>query len=298
MVPGLHLAWCMWNGRGVIFAGSPRVDDVGRRLRFATDAGMVVATIVVAISLGGLLIEGAYARETPNWATQALAQDWFDLWIAAPALVVSSLWAARGSLRGQLVLAGLLLYAVYTFAIYAFAVHLNALFLLYCAGLGVALYGVISLARCIEPHEVKSRCAPSAPRRAPALFLIVVGIAFGLLWLLQLIPAAITGREPAELAETGLLTNPVHVLDLSFILPLHVLAGIMLWRRRALGYVLAPVVLAFGSLMAASIGLLVIFMDIRGVTNGTLPLAIGMAAISVTSVILLARLSRALRDDD
>lgn len=268
---------------------------VDHRLRFAINASFAVAILFAVTSLGGLLMPSAYARETENWAVQALAQDWFDLSVASPALLLTAFWASRGSRRGQLVLGGLLLFTIYTLLIYAFAVHLNQLFLVYCAGLGLAVFALIALARATEPTTVIT-WFERAPRRAAGGFLIGVGLAFGGLWLLQLVPAAITGRDPAELVETGLFTNPIHVIDLSFILPLHILAGMMLWRRRPLGYLLAPVVLVFGAFMSASIGLLMIMMESRGVSSGTTPIAIAMACVATATVALTVWMLKTARD--
>ena len=43
----------------------------------------------------------------------------------------------------------------------------------------------------------------------------------------------------------GLFTNPVHVLDLSILLPALALSGVLLLRRRAAGFLLAPLLLGF-----------------------------------------------------
>ncbi len=271
---------------------SDRTTPREHQLRAAANGGVVAAVLFIAISLGGFLVSGAYARETPTWAVQAVAQDWFDLIVAGPCLLIAALAAWRGSRRGQLVLGGFLLYTIYTLVIYAFGVHLNALFLLYCAGLGVALYSLITLARGLPPLDSLTSWDPRMPRRAVGGFLITVGIAFGALWLTQLIPAALHGRDPQELVDTGLFTNPIHVLDLSFILPLHVLAGVWLWRRRANGVALAAVMLAFGILMAGSIGFLVVMMEVAAVSGGGVPVAIAMGAVTLASFGLLAWLLR------
>ncbi len=256
-----------------------------RRPTLVTAGSVVVAVLFAAISIGGLLMPSVYARETASWAGQAVAQDWFDLVIAAPCLIAAALWAAGGSHRGQLVLGGALLYTAYTLVIYAFAVHLNALFLVYCAGLGVALYTLIALGRRLDVADAGTWFDARVPRRTAGGYLIVVGVAFAGLWLLQLVPAAITGEAPPELVATGLFTNPIHVIDLAFILPLHLIAGVLLWRRRPLGFVLAPIVLAFGVLMAASIAFLVIM-------TGTWPVAAAMALVSLSSLVLLAAMLR------
>jgi len=246
--------------------------------RLGVWAGYIVAALLAAMSLAGLTMDATYARETPNWIGQALAQDWFDLVVAVPAIAIASWCAGRGSWRGRVVLAGGLLFAVYTLAIYCFAVHLNALFLLYCATFGVALYGLIAVTASVltTPRPVM------AARRAPAAMQLVVGVAFAALWLSQLVPAALTGEPPRELVETGLATNPVHVLDLAFVLPLHLIAGVALLRRRPLGYVLAPAVLAFGALMAGTIAFLSAYLDVRGIAAGGMPVAgvMGLGAVA------------------
>ncbi len=271
---------------------------IERRPRFAINASVAVAALIAMMSLGGLLLPSAYAGEMENWEAQAIAQDWFDLVIAAPALLLAALWASRGSRRGRLVLGGLLLFAVYTLLIYAFAVHLNVLFLVYCSGLGLSVYGLISLARATEPAGVITWFSARTPCRAAGSFLIALGIAFGLLWLLQLVPAAITGREPAELEATGLLTNPIHVIDLSFILPLQILAGVLLWKQRPLGYVLAPVVLVFDVVMAASIGFLMVMMELRGVSSGGIPVAIAMTLVAMAALVMTSWTLNCIRSDE
>jgi len=66
---------------------------------------------------------------------------------------------------------------------------------------------------------------------------------FALLWLSQDVPAMIDGTASRELRDAGLLTNPVHVLDLALFLPASGLAGVLLRRGRDWGHTLAPVVL-------------------------------------------------------
>jgi hypothetical protein len=251
--------------------------------------GIVLALLFAVMSIAGLCDTSTYARETAAWTEQAIAQDWFDLLIAVPALAAAGLWSSRGTQRGLVVYGGALLFAAYTAAIYAFAVHLNRVFLVYCAALGVAIYSLIGVAFRLSRARVG--LSPGAPRKTASVFLIAVGVLFGLLWLAQLIPAAIHGDVPPELAATGLLTNPVHVIDLSFILPLHVIAGLALWRMRSATALLAPIVLVFGALMSASIGALTAYA-------GNTVLTVAMAAISGASGILAFLVVRSLSTRD
>jgi len=90
---------------------------------------------------------------------------------------------------------------------------------------------------------------------------------------------------------------PAEVLPtqyLSLVLPAHVVSGVLLLRKRPLGYVAAPLLLAFDVLMAASIGGMMAVMLLRGVM-ASLSVAGGMAVLSFTAGVLLIRLLRGLR---
>jgi len=60
-----------------------------------------------------------------------------------------------------------------------------------------------------------------------------------------------------------------------------------LWRGRALGFVLAPVLLGFGALMTATIAFLTVLMEVRGVAEGGYPVAVTMLAVAALSLALL-----------
>jgi hypothetical protein len=142
-------------------------------------------------------------------------------------------------------------------------------------------------------HEDVRGWFVDAPVRGAGVFLMLVGVCFILLWLSVIVPALAHGKVPASVAEAGVPTNPVHVLDLSLVLPAHVAGGLLLLRKHPSGYVVGPVLLAFGVLMAASIGGMVIVMFLQGVVASA-SVAGAMAVLSVLSAIFLARLLRAL----
>ena len=233
---------------------SPRVpvlpEPIPRRWLWLS---LPIAALAFAASLPGILVDSIYAEETANWATQAVGQDVANVVVAYPALLVLAALAARGSLRAALAWMGVLVYSAYTFAIYAFSVHFGPLFLVYVAVLGLSAYALIGGLTSLSPERVAASVAPAAPRRSTAVLLIAVASAFALLWLAEILPAAFAGTTPEALVEVGLPTNPVYVLDLGLLLPAAMIAGVLLLRGRALGYVLAPVILV--ALIALGVGI-------------------------------------------
>ncbi|MBV8761309.1 MAG: hypothetical protein JO257_28690 [Deltaproteobacteria bacterium] len=236
--------------------------------------------MLATLSVSGITLPGPYARELPAWIAQARGQDWFDLWIAVPWLTICATRARDGARTWSLLLAGAYAYVVYALAIHAFAIHFNALFLVYCTTLGLAGYALIALA--LELAATEDRVDRRAAHLGGGL-LVTLGALFGALWLAEDVPAMMTGVTPTALGDTGLFTNPVHVLDLAFVLPAHALAGVWLWRRHRT--VLAQVVLAFGIVWAASIGAMV-------VATGAAPLAVGMFVAAAASAVVFVRVRR------
>lgn len=251
---------------------------VSRRNRFAAIASLVVAVLVAFASIAGIASPAIYARETASWRLQGIAQDWANLFLAVPWMIASAVLVLRGSRRARLVLAGSLAYTGYAYAIYAFAVHFNALFLVYCAALGLSLYALA--ATVLELDDVRSWFDERVPHRLLGGFAMTCAAVFALLWLAQIVPALLRDTPPDELAEAGLMTNPVHVLDLTIVLPAMFLGGWFLWHRRAGGYAAVPIFLGFGALMAAAIAMM-------GVLAGSAVLAAATGALGLASGLLL-----------
>jgi hypothetical protein len=271
---------------------SARSSSVVGQSALAPATGAVA--LLFCISLIGIVHPATYARETANWAAQAIGQDWVDLLLAVPWLVLALLAARRGSRRGVLLLAGGLAYAVYELVIYLFAVHFNALFLLYCAAFGLSVVALLLVVHALLAEDVRGWFAETTRVRGPGVLLLAVGGCFALLWLAEIVPALARGTVPPSVAEAGVPTNPVHALDLSLVLPAHVAAGLLLLRRHPLGFVAAPVLLAFGVLMAASIGGMVVVMVLRGAAPDA-SVAAAMGLLSVVSAGFLAQLLRSVR---
>ncbi|MBK6768186.1 MAG: hypothetical protein IPG72_03990 [Ardenticatenales bacterium] len=249
-----------------------------------------LAVLVAAASIVGLAVPGFY-RDPVAWSTQAVAQDAADLAYVLPVLVVSALFAARGSLRGWLVWLGALSYLVYTFVIYAFAVQHNRLFLVYVAALGCALWALIGGLAQTDWDDVKAGFSPRAPVRAMGVLLLVPAVLFTLLWLSEEVPAALAGTVPQGVVDNGVPTNPVHVIDLSMMLPAMAIVGWWAWRKRAIGYGLAPVLLVNTLFQNAAIATMMAFALRAGLPAEPVMMAVfaGMGATVLAALVWYLR---------
>lgn len=261
--------------------GVGRSADVGQgrhSLRPFLWFSVPIALLAMAASVAGVVSEGTYAGETSNWAAQAVGQDAVNLAVY-PVLLLLARAAARGSLGAYLVWLGVLAYTAYSYVIYAGFTHFGPWFLVYVAILGLSGYALIGGLAVLDPTRVRGAFGDRAPARPAGGVLVAFGGLYALLWLSEILPAAISGETPEPVDLVGLPTNPVWVLDLAFVLPAMVAAGLLLWRRRALGYVLAPPLLTFGVAMGVAVQGMFVSMAGRG--EDTAVVAVVMMAITV-----------------
>lgn len=262
--------------------------------RFPAAAGGVLAVLVAAASLGGLFLPSTYAQETAGWAAQGTGQDWVNLVLVAPWLAVTGWLARRGAARARLLLGGALVYTAYSFAIYAFALHFNRLFLFYCATLGLSCFALVALGASFGRGDLLGWYIERRTARAAGAWLGAMAVLFAGLWLTELLPSILHGLIPASVAESGLLVNPVHVLDLSLALPAMLLAGLSLWRRRPLGLWLGPVLLAFSVLMMVALVGMMMTLRRRGLP-APWPITGLVGGLGLANTAMLMALLRGLR---
>jgi hypothetical protein len=251
-----------------------------------------IAVLGTLASLSGSFVDRIYRHETASWQTQAVGQDIANLAVLT-LLLVFGYAAAHGSTPAVLVWTGLVVATAYSYTIYAFAVHFGPLFLLYVAVLGMSLWALIGSLSSLDPE----RLVVTEPRLVgfvSSLLLVIAGV-FALLWVAQDLPAMFSGTSSQELRDTGLPTNPVHVLDLALFLPASALAGILLRRGRPWGFVLAPVMLTAMAAISAGIVALSVVDATKGNTS-SLVVATVIGLVGVMQTVLCWRYLRSVED--
>ncbi|WP_238651646.1 hypothetical protein [Paenibacillus piscarius] len=204
---------------------------------------------------------GIYKDDSLSAASQAIAQDGVTLAAGVPLLLVSLLLSLRGTIRGRLLLAGALGYFTYTYASYCFLAMYNELFLVYVMLFSASLFAFILVYRSLERDGVPMN--PKLPAVSIGFILLLIAFLIIMLWLGRITGAWRQGIPPEGLEHYTTLV--IQALDLAVLLPIMVLTGTMLIRRKSYGYLLAPVVLVKAATLLTSISSMIIGMLRAGV---------------------------------
>ncbi len=265
-----------------------------RRAPGALWLSLPIVVLGLGSSFAGVVAGFPYAAETATWAAQGRGQDAVNL-AAFAALGGSAIIASRGSLSSYLVWLGLLLYSAYSYLIYAGFLHFGLLFPVYIATFGLSVYAFAWGALALDPARIQA-AMKDIPHRAAAGFMLVVAALFYLLDLYVDLGAIARGTVPPGIVETGLPTDPVHILDMGLLLPAMILSAVSLLRRKPLGMLLTLPLLAFLGTMTIAIGAMFLSMWVGGLAIAW-PLVAMFGLFGVASFALAARMITAVPSD-
>ena len=191
-------------------------------------------------------------RYDPAWfAREGVIWDVINLVIGLPLFGIAIYLSQKNSIRGRLLLGGLLFYFFYVYILATTGYALNRMFIVY-----VAIFALSGVAFFLNLHGIDVAHLPlhvSArfPRRLFIGFTFIMGSVLVFLWLGRIIPIMVNDRFPPEIA--GLTTLVSQGVDLGIVVPLLLSTGILLWRRSPWGYLLAGISLSYGLLMCITL---------------------------------------------
>jgi hypothetical protein len=226
------------------------------------------------------------------------AFDLITLVLAVPILAVALLPALRHWARARLVWVAVLAYVVYTYASYVFGTAFNDLFLLHVAVFSTAVFALALAMATMDAPAIAHRFHVRTPVRMVGSVLVVLGLALGAMWVTFSLRFAVTGvvpQEPSHLILPSSFTHLGWALDLSLLVPGYVLAGLLLWRRAAWGYVLATLLVVSGTLHQAAYLTALVFQVDAGIPGASafdpseVPIVVAFAG---TALLLLVNCDR------
>lgn len=245
----------------------------------------VIALLVAVAAAAGLLFRTViYPTEAVRLAFVPV--DLFHLVVGVPVLLGSMGLARQGRLAGLLCWPGALLYVLYSYVTNLLGVPFGVLFLPYLLLVTLSAYTLIALVTSIDDEAVRRRLAGRVPERAAGGFLAVLTGLFFMNAIVEII-TALASQHPV-----GTLDLTLWTADLTTIGPASLTGGILLWRRRALGYTGSTgLLLAYGMLF---LGLLPVMVFSALYSGGPVDGA-GIGLMLGAGLICLALLARFVR---
>ncbi len=258
-----------------------------KNLKTLNVLSILLAIGVIISASAGVFLPDTYEREVPSMAAQGIGQDFVDLFIVVPVLLISLYYTNKNSRRATLILGGTIAYLMYSYVIYSLGINFNRFFLVYTLTFGLGLYAFIIFMNDIFKHPVHE-WFNKPPRKLIGIYFLVVAAIFYFLWLSSIIPAMINNTVPKDVADYNLLVNPVHVLDIAFALPALILGSIKLIQGKKTGYIIASLALVFMILLTLALAGMVIAIVIEDISEDfTIATVFGVLTITSLAFLIL-----------
>jgi hypothetical protein len=219
----------------VVSVAAIALDDGGSSYAFTSIQGETVEIY------GGA---GPYRHDSAYKAIAFRSFDWVSLVIAFPLFLLGIFLYRRGRLLGQLLLASLFTYLAYIYLIGFMGNTFNGLFLGWVALFSVGGFGLALIISELDFSSLPQKLSGHFPGKPVAIYLFSVAVILTAQYLAEIITAYLDGVPPLSLDHYT--TLELAGVELGIMIPLHILSGVLLWRQKALGYVLATV-LAFAA---------------------------------------------------
>jgi hypothetical protein len=260
-------------------------DPRPRMLRAAMLLSGMIAALMVAASVTGLFVRDLY-HETA-WGREALrGGDLVTLVLAAPILIAALVLVQRGSIRAQAVWIGVLFYSLYGYAYYAFGATFNDAFLAHIAIFSMSVFALACALPALEYGAIAREFrAVVGAAKVVGIFLVIVGLAQGALWLYVLANNIATGELLHDIPVSG--QHLVFALDLALLAPMLVLSGALLARRRPAGYLLGTAMAVMGAAYQVNMMVAGVFQDRADVVGVR---AFAPESVFLTSTFVIAAL--------
>ena len=235
---------------------------------------------------------GLYYWDTVSSAAQVQANDLVMLALGLPLLIISYWLTLRGSLRGRLLLTGTLGFILYTYITMCFGAAYNDLFLVYVALFSLSLFAFILSMMSFDLEKFPSHFSDRLPRGWIAGLLFFAASFLTLAWLGRIWPTLVPDQIPALENVTSMF---IQAMDLALVVPLCVLAGVLLLRRSAWGYLLASIGLMKFLTMGIAVSLMGFNIARVGVPVSAVELVV-FPVITLANLVLVTLLLRNIKD--
>jgi hypothetical protein len=218
--------------------------------------------------------------------------DAVTLFVEVPSLLVALAAYRRRSLRGTVVLVGVLGWLLYYYASMSLYTAYNRAFGLYVVAFGLALFAAPLALRSIDAAAFAARFPARPSRRILVGYLGCLAAVLTLAWVPALVSAAVTG-VPTRLDVYS--TQVTWALDLGVVVPAVVATGWLLHRGAVFGPVAATAMLSLNVALGAALAAQGVAQLVAGVAVRPGEVIGAMASFAVMTVVAAALLLPLLR---
>jgi hypothetical protein len=275
---------------------------------------VVLAAVVAVAAAVGLLASGgpgphevvtARGQTVDVYGTGLYRQDsWLigvgnrgtdavTLFVELPALCVALAAYRRRSVRGAVVLVGVLGWLLYCYASMSLYTAYNRVFGLYVVAFGLALFAAPLALRSIDPARFAAVFPTRPSRRLLIGYLGCLAAALTAAWLPALVAAAVTGDLPTRLDVYS--TEVTWALDLAVVVPAVAATGWLLHRGAVFGPVAATAMLSLNVALGSALAAQGVAQLVAGVPVKPGEIIAMMASFAVMTVVAAALLLPLLR---
>lgn len=201
----------------------------------------VVVVLMVGLSLAGLLFpRSIYPTEELRRAF--VANDAINLFLGVP-ILLGCMWLTRGGeLAGLLAWPGALFYTLYNSIAYVIGIPLGWMTAGYLVLVSLCAYAIIDLLARTNQAAVSEQLGGAVPVRTSGWVLVIFGVLFLFRAASQLAPV-ITSQTEIQMSEIGVL-----IAD-TLLSVVWIAGGILLLKRKPLGYTCGLGLLFGGSML-------------------------------------------------
>jgi hypothetical protein len=238
--------------------------------------------------------KGIYKHMSADVAIQGIAQDVVTLFIAIPVLIIALIGSLRGSRGSRYLLAGSAMYFFITYLFYLAMGMYNQLFLVYAALIGLSFFSLFLVLYQEGSGKIREHFSKKAPEKFSGSFLVFNAVAIALLWLSVVVPPLVDGSVYPDSLD-HYTTLIVQGYDLGLLLPVAMVSGILLIRKRDLGYLSGTTYLVFLSLLMTALTAKLIAMAMNGVS--VVPAIYIIPLFALTSLVCAISMLRSIQSD-
>lgn len=235
--------------------------------------------------------KGVYRHMSAEVAPQGIAQDYVTLFFGVPMLLLSLFIFRKDTLKGRILLTGVLGYFLVKYTFYTLMAMYNELFLLWVILLSLSFHAFILTYNQIDEAAIPGSFDSKLNVKFVGGFLIFNSIAVALLWLSIVLPTALSGTIPKQVEHYTTLV--VQALDLAIALPASFIAGYYIRKRTAFGLKLGSIYIIFLFLQMTALSAKIIAMGILG--YNIIPVVFIIPAFNLIALVAMVKVIGSLK---